>query len=179
MGIWRLMLRLVVGMLFIGHAMQKLFGWFEGSGLDETAEGFEAMGMRPGREHALAASVAEAGGGALVAAGLAMPAAAAVLTGTMITAIERAHLKRGIWNSKGGYEYNLVLIAALAALTEAGPGRLSLDARRGRVRAGSGWTAAALGAGGLGALAVHALDERRLPAPLKLVDHGLHERLAA
>lgn len=189
MGIFRLLARLVVGGLFIGHATQKLFGWFEGPGLRDAAEGFESMGLRPGREHAVAASMAEAGGGVLVASGLAMPAAAAILSGTMMTAIERAHFKRGLWNSKGGYEYNLVLIAALTALTEAGPGKLSLDSRRGRVRAGTGWAAAALGAGGLGALAVHALAERRLPAPLKLVEdrvsHLIHhgganeQRLAA
>ena len=90
------------------------------------------------------------------------------------------------WNTKGGFEYPLVLIAALALLTEAGPGRLSLDARRGHLRAGTGWAAAALGAGGLGALAVHLYNERRLPAPLRAVEDRIHyaaeqheQRLAA
>jgi putative oxidoreductase len=174
-GIWRLVLRVVVGGLFLGHAAQKLFGWFGGPGLDGAAQGFEGMGLRPGKPHAVAAAAAEAGGGALLAVGAATPVAAALLSGTMLTAIERAHMKRGLWNSKGGFEYNLVLIAALGLLTEAGPGRISVDARRGRVRAGTRWAAAALGTGALGALAVHLLDERELPAALRSVEHRLHE----
>src|SRR3954454_7268642 len=121
MGIWRLMLRLVVGGLFMGHAAQKLFGWFGGPGLEGAAEGVESMGLKTGRHHALAASAAEAGGGAMLAAGVATPAAAALLSGTMITAIERAHFKRGLWNSNAAFEYNLVLLAPLALLAAAGP----------------------------------------------------------
>ena len=64
MGIWRLVLRQIVGALFMGHGSQKLFGWFEGPGLEATGKSFEQMSMRPGRQHALAASLAECGGGA-------------------------------------------------------------------------------------------------------------------
>ena len=39
MKIGRLLLRLVVGGLFVGHGTQKLFGWFQGHGLDATAQG--------------------------------------------------------------------------------------------------------------------------------------------
>jgi uncharacterized membrane protein YphA (DoxX/SURF4 family) len=46
--IGRLLLRLVVGGLFIGHGTQKLFGWFGGHRLDATAQGFERLGLRPG-----------------------------------------------------------------------------------------------------------------------------------
>jgi len=174
MGFLRLVFRLVVGALFMGHAAQKLFGWFGGPGLRGAAEGFEGMGLRPGKHHAVAASMAEAGGGAMLAAGLETPAAAALLSGTMMTAIQRAHLARGVWNSKGGFEYPLVLMAGLALLTEAGPGRLSLDARRGHLHTGTGWAAAALGAGGLGALAVHLYNEPQLPAPLRAVEDRIH-----
>src|SRR5437667_10777101 len=75
----RLLLRLLVGGFFFGHGTQKLFGWFGGGGLDGTAGFFESIGLRPGRRHALAAGVAEAGGGVLLAAGLAAPVAAASL----------------------------------------------------------------------------------------------------
>jgi putative oxidoreductase len=173
MGFGRLLFRLVVGMLFVGHGLQKLFGWFEGPGLRGAAEGFEGMGLRPGKPHAVAASMAETGGGAMLAAGFATPAATAMLSGTMMTAIRRAHLARGVWNTNGGFEYPLALITALALLTDAGPGRLSLDSRRGHVRAGTGWAAAALGAGGLGALAVHLYNERQLPAPLRTVEEHI------
>src|SRR5438270_999598 len=111
MKIGRLLLRLVIGVFFIGHGTQKLFGWFGGHGVEGTGQFFEGLGMRPGRHHATAAGVAEAGGGALIAAGLATPVAASAITATMLTAINRVHLKNGPWVSNGGYEYNAVLIA--------------------------------------------------------------------
>src|SRR5271155_5322465 len=155
MKIGRLLLRMVVGGLFVGHGTQKLFGWFDGPGLDTTAQGFEQLGLRPGKPNAIAAGAAEAGGGALLAAGLETPFAASVLIATMLTAIHRVHAKNGPWSSNGGYEYNLVLIAAALALAEVGPGALSLDAALGRERSGSGWALAALGAGALGAVGSH------------------------
>jgi len=164
MKIGRLLLRLVVGGLFVGHGTQKLFGWFGGQGLDATAQGFDQLGLRPGRRNAIAAGVAEAGGGALLAAGLETPLAASVLTATMLTAIRRVHAKKGPWLSNGGYEYNVVLIAAALALAEAGPGRPSLDAARGRERCGSGWALAALGAGAVGAIAANASATRAAEA---------------
>jgi putative oxidoreductase len=154
MKLGRLLLRLVVGGFFIGHGTQKLFGWFSGSGLQGTAEGFEQLGLKPGRVHASAAGVAEAGGGALLIAGLETPLAAAALTATMLTAIRTVHFKNGPWATSGGYEYNAVLIAVALALAELGPGPLSLDALRGRERAGVGWALAAAAAGGAGALGV-------------------------
>src|SRR5271167_4640260 len=152
MKIGRLLLRLVVGGVFVGHGTQKLFGWFGGHGLDATAQGFEHLGLRPGRRNALAAGVAEAGGGALLATGLATPLAASVLTATMLTAIRTVHAKNGPWASNGGYEYNVVLIAAVLAIVEVGPGPHSLDAARGHERSGSAWALASLAAGVLGAL---------------------------
>ncbi len=125
MKIGRLLLRLAVGGIFVGHGTQKQFGWLGGSGLEATAQGFEQIGLRPGRRNAFAAGAAETGSGALLAAGLATPLAASVLTGTMSTAIHRVHLKNGPWLSNGGYEYNVVLIAAALALAEAGPGERS------------------------------------------------------
>jgi putative oxidoreductase len=151
MKIARLLLRLIVGGLFVGHGTQKLFGWFGGNGLDATAAGFEHLGLRPGRRNAIAAGAAEAGGGVLLAAGFASPLAEAALTGTMITAISTVHAKNGPWAGDGGYEYNLVLIAIVLALAETGPGPLSLDARRGHERSGTHWAVAALAAGALGA----------------------------
>ena len=39
----------------------------------------------------------------------------------MLTAIETVHAKNGPWLNRGGYEYNVVLIAAVLLLVEAGP----------------------------------------------------------
>jgi putative oxidoreductase len=128
MKLGRLLLRLIVGGYFIGHGTQKLFGWFGGHGLEGTGQFFEGtLGLRPGKHHALAAGLGETGGGTLVLLGAATPLGSAALIATMLTAINRVHLKNGPWVSDGGYEYNLVLIAAALALAETGPGPLSVD----------------------------------------------------
>jgi putative oxidoreductase len=74
------------------------------------------------------------------------------LTATMLTAIHRVHLKNGPWVTKGGYEYNLVLIAAVLAITETGPGKVSLDHVLGTERSGPGAALAALALGAAGAI---------------------------
>jgi putative oxidoreductase len=166
MKIGRLLLRLTIGGFFIGHGTQKLFGWFGGHGLEGTGQFFEQLGMRPGRQHAFAAGAAEAGGGALLAAGLATPVAASAITATMLTAIQRVHLKNGPWVTGGGYEYNVVLIAGVLALAEVGPGPLSLDGALGHDWHGPAWALAALGAGAVGAAAAHQYAARQpQPAP--------------
>ena len=76
-----------------------------------------------------------------------------------MTAINRAHLKNGPWATNGGYEYNVVLIAAVLALTETGPGSPSVDAALGSERQGPKWAAWALLAGVAGAAAAHAIAE--------------------
>jgi uncharacterized membrane protein YphA (DoxX/SURF4 family) len=48
MGLFRLLGRTTIGLLFVGHGTQKLFGWFGGGGLDGTAGFFEQLGFRPG-----------------------------------------------------------------------------------------------------------------------------------
>ncbi len=154
------LLRAIVGGLFFGHGTQKLAGWFGGGGLKGTARAFESMDLRPGTAHAFAAGAAEAGGGALLAAGAATPLAAAAISGTMITAIRKVHAPKGPWATEGGYEYNLVLLAIVFALTDAGPGRLSIDALRGRERWGLGWAFAQLAAGALGSTLAIELGSR-------------------
>ncbi len=152
----RLVARLVIGGLFIGHGTQKLKGWFGGPGIDGTTGMMESLDMHPPRRHAVAAGVSETAGGALLAAGLLTPLASSALIGTMITAIQKVHLANGPWNTKGGYEYNLVLIAALLALAEEGPGSLSLDGAVGLRTQGLPWS---LGALALGAAASTATIE--------------------
>ena len=164
MKLGRLLLRVTVGGLFVGHGTQKLFGWFDGHGLEATSNMFDSIGMRPGRRNALAAGVAEAGGGAALAAGFATPLAAATLTSVMLTAINRVHLKNGPWSTNGGYEYNAVLIAAVLALAEVGPGELSLDHALGQERTGPGWALLALALGVAGAAGAHIAAEST-PAP--------------
>jgi putative oxidoreductase len=157
MKIGRLIARSVIGGLFIGHGTQKWFGWFDGPGLDGASASMDSLGLRPGRRNAIAASASETIGGAMLLAGALTPFAAATLIGTMITAIRTVHLKNGPWATNGGYEYNLVLIAAVLALVDGGPGDLSLDRRLGIHDTGGAWALAALAAGALGStLAIEA-----------------------
>jgi putative oxidoreductase len=164
MKIGRLILRLAVGGYFVGHGTQKLFGWFGGHGPDATGQFFESLGLRPGKRHAIAAGAAEAGGGALLVLGAATPLASAALIATMLTAIHRVHLKNGPWVTDQGYEYNVVLIAACAALAETGPGSPSIDDARGSEMYGPKWGALALVLGALGAIGAKAVADAA-PAP--------------
>jgi putative oxidoreductase len=153
-GLFRFLARVTIGLLFVGHGTQKLFGWFGGGGPEGTGQFFEQVGLRPGRRYALAAGAAETASGALFALGAATPLAASALSGAMITAIKTVHWKKGVWTSRGGYEYNLVLLAAVFGLTENGPGNWSLDSALGRSRWGTGAALAALVAGAAGSAAV-------------------------
>jgi putative oxidoreductase len=179
MKIGRLLLRLTLGGFFLGHGTQKLFGWFGGHGLEGTGQFFEQLGLRPGRHHAVAAGAAETAGGALMFAGLATPLAASTITSVMLTAINRVHRKNGPWVTNGGYEYNVVLIAAAVALAEVGPGPLSLDEALGTDLHGPGWALAALLGGVAGAAGAHLYAQRSAPPATPTVDTAAADAVAA
>jgi putative oxidoreductase len=147
-----LVLRVVVGLLFVGHGMQKLVGWFGGHGLRGTGQFFESLGMKPGVAMAVMAGGAEAVGGLLFALGLVVPLAAAMLIAVMLVAVWTAHRRNGLWASDGGYEYNLVLIAVAFAVAGIGAGDWSLDSAFGLDLSGVGWALGSLGAGVLGSI---------------------------
>ena len=145
-------LRLVVGLGFAAHGAQKLFGSFGGHGIEGTAGMFEQIGLRPGKVHARIAGTFEFFGGALIALGLVTPFAAAALIAVMTAAVLTVHLPKGFFNTAGGYEFNLVMVAALFALAGVGAGDWSLDHALDLDLAGTGWALGALGAGVLGGL---------------------------
>jgi putative oxidoreductase len=147
-----LILRLVVGLLFVGHGAQKLFGVFGGGGLEGTSGMFDNIGLQPGWLHARAAGTAEFLGGALIALGLFTPFAAAALIAVMIAAIVTVHAKNGIWNTNQGYEFNLTLIAVVFALAGIGAGAWSLDNAFGFDLHGTLWAIGALVVGVIGGI---------------------------
>lgn len=128
MDLGLLIIRLVIGILFIGHGAQKLFGWFGGYGLKGTGGWFDSIGMKPGVTLALLAGLAELLGGILLAAGLFTPLAALMIAGTMMMAILKVHGANGLWSTSNGYEYNLTLIAVTIGLALIGPGQYAIDA---------------------------------------------------
>jgi putative oxidoreductase len=153
MGAGTTVLRVVVGAVFVGHGLQKLKGYWGGPGLEGTEKMMENMEMHPAPVQARAVALAETVGGAALAIGFATPYAAAALIATMVTAARKVHFKNGLWNSKGGYEFNAVLTTAVLAVVADGPGVLSADAIAGRRRSGIGNALFALGAGIAGSFA--------------------------
>lgn len=152
MNLGLLVLRVIVGGLFIGHGAQKLFGWFGGYGPEGTGSFFESLGLAPGRLMAIAAGLGEFAGGLLFALGLLTPLAAALLIAVMAVAVATVHWSKGLWATGGGYEYNLVLAAVMFAVSGIGAGRWSLDHAFALHIAGAGWALAALAAGLLSAI---------------------------
>jgi putative oxidoreductase len=123
---FKTLLRVGVGAGFMAHGAQKLFGWFDGHGLEATGEFFESnLQMAPGKRNATAAGVSEFGGGALLASGLATPIATTALTSTMMTANWKVHKDKGFFAGNGGWELNGLLIAALLAIAEEESGPLA------------------------------------------------------
>jgi putative oxidoreductase len=124
-----LLLRLVLGLTLAAHGAQKLFGVFGGAGPRGTARTFAGFGYRASLPMALAAGVAELGGGVLVAAGLLTPVGSFALAVAMLNAIFAAqHYRNGFWNSRRGFEYELLIWTAAVALAATGGARFSLDA---------------------------------------------------
>jgi putative oxidoreductase len=121
-----LLLRLGTGGVLAAHGAQKLLGWFGGGGIEGTGRFMESVGYRPGKASAMAAGLAEAGGGLLLAMGLATPAAGAAAAGAMAGAAA-LHAPNGFFAQEGGYEYAASLGLTSAGLAIAGPGRLSVD----------------------------------------------------
>jgi putative oxidoreductase len=123
-----LVARVVIGLLMAAHGAQKLFGWFGGSGLSVTSEFFVALGFRPGRAFAAAASVSEFVSGLLVALGFLGPVGPAVMISVMIVAAVTVHWEHGLFASTNGIELPLLYAAVAFDFALAGFGSYSLDA---------------------------------------------------
>jgi putative oxidoreductase len=122
-----LLFRLVLGGLLAGHGAQKLFGWFNGPGIEGTSGFMEMLGLKPGRPWAYLAGGSEFGGGVLTALGLLHPVAPVFVTGSMAMATTTAHGGKSIWVTEGGAELPVTNIAGARAIILGGPGKWSLD----------------------------------------------------
>lgn len=122
-----LALRIPVGIIFIAHGAQKLFGAFGGYGLEGTGQFMASLGLTPGYLMALLAGSAEFFGGLALLLGVLVRPAAAALAFAMLVAIFSVHIGNGLFMDKNGYEYALALLAASVSLLVSGAGRLSVD----------------------------------------------------
>ena len=126
-GLAPLALRLPVGIIFIAHGAQKLFGWFGGYGLEGTGQWLGSIGLAPGYLMALLAGSAEFFGGLALVLGLLVRPAAAALAFAMLVAIFSVHIDKGLFMANNGYEFALVMFAASLSLLVSGAGRVSAD----------------------------------------------------
>ena len=166
-----LILRATTGGLLAGHGAQKLFGAFDGPGLDGTAQMLESLELRPGRAWAPVAGLAEFGGGLLTALGLFNPLGPVGIISAMTMAALTAHRGRPIWVTAGGAELPLTYASNALAIALTGPGRYSLDAAL-RIRLSAGVVGFAIAAAGTG-LALGLGTRRRREAPLRRREHDL------
>lgn len=131
-----LVLRLGLGAVLIAHSLQKLFGWWGGSGVI----GFKNSLSDVGYHHADVLAYVSAGGelvaGVLLVLGLFTPIAAAgalafLINGLLATIPMRPHTHNLAYFLPDGHEYQISLIVMAVAVILAGPGRYGLDAGRG------------------------------------------------
>ncbi|CAN5412567.1 DoxX family protein [soil metagenome] len=130
-------LRLGLGVIFVAHGAQKLFGMWGGGGIAGTAAFFDQLGLGPAVPLAVLVGLVEFVGGLMLLLGAFTAVAALPLAVIMMTAIWTVHAPHGFfldWSRAPeagfGYEFNLSVIAGLVCLALTGPGALSIDGRR-------------------------------------------------
>ena len=122
-----LAIRGMLGVVFVFHGSQKLFGWFGGGGLGGAAGFMEQIGMPLPAVSAFMAGAAEFFGGLALMLGLATRIAAVPLVFTMLVAAFVVH--GGAFSvQQGGMEYPFTLAIILVGLGLTGGGRLSVGA---------------------------------------------------
>ena len=128
-----LVVRLGLGVVFVAHGGQKVFGWFGGPGLKATMQTFQQYMQVPPAATVVAALVEFLGGLAMLVGLLARPAAVGLIA-VMLVAIAKVHGRNGFFiNFSGtpgkghGYEFNFVLIAMALSVLIGGAGVLSID----------------------------------------------------
>jgi putative oxidoreductase len=121
-------LRLALGVIFIAHGAQKVFGAWEGPGLRAFISFPPPYSfMRPAWLWMGAAAIAELAGGILVLLGLFTRVGAFLIACIMLTAMLGVHLSKGFFMSSMGIEYTLALLGMALALLIAGGGQASAD----------------------------------------------------
>lgn len=117
---WALLLiRTVAGVIFMAHGAQKLFGAFDGPGLEAIVKGMGPVGYL--------VAIGEFFGGLGLAIGFLSRFSAFWLAVIMVGAVVKVHGKSGFFLSQQGFEYNLALIGLLGAVLILGPGRLAVS----------------------------------------------------
>ncbi len=133
-----LLLRASLGVLLVVHGLQKLFGWWGGSGLG----GFRNAVAEAGYQHAGLLTYLGVGGqiaaGLLLVLGLFTPLAAAgalaYLINAVLAGVSAQSDGRLSFFLPGDHEYQLMLVVVAVVIVLVGPGRYGLDGDRGWAR---------------------------------------------
>ncbi len=127
-----MILRVLLGVVFFPHGMQKLLGWFGGYGFEGTMEFFTGKLAIPA-VFAFLAIIAEGLGSLGLITGFLTRLSAFGIAVNMAVAVYMLHFQNGFFmnwfgNQKGeGYEYHLLVIAIAIALIIKGGGKWSVD----------------------------------------------------
>lgn len=119
-----LVLRVAIGVFFVAHGTQKLFGWFDGSGMDGAEQMLAGFGFTEPGILVWVTALSETIGGALLVLGLFTPAGAAMVLGVIVNAIV---VRFAGADFLAGVELEMTYAAAAFALLFTGPGRFALD----------------------------------------------------
>ncbi|WP_375755649.1 DoxX family protein [Corallococcus exercitus] len=114
--------RLSLGATMIHHGLAKL----KKEGMEQQVGMFEQLGIKPGKPWLLATGITELVAGVSSILGIATRFTAVSVIVTQAMAIAKVHRKNGFDMTKGGYEFNLALIAIALGTLMRGPGRVSL-----------------------------------------------------
>lgn len=155
MDLGLLLLRVLLGGLFIVRGSQRRFGRFDGAGRSATTQQFAALGYREASTVATIVTMTELVAGSLILLGLFLPLGAAGAVAVMVhAAVGYELIERGPWVTNAGYEYPLVLGTVAVALAATGPGVVSLGALLGLSLSGWVWAFVALVLGAVTAVAL-------------------------
>ncbi|MBI4707102.1 MAG: DoxX family protein [Candidatus Omnitrophica bacterium] len=120
-----LILRICIGVVFVGHGLQAAFGFFGGPGIGGFSKMLESLGFAPALFWAYTGAYVELIGGLFIILGIFPRIAAFLILIFMIVAAAKVHLSKGFFLQNGGFEYNFVLACVCIALMLLGGGKFS------------------------------------------------------